>query len=100
MGWTLLKTKKDRSPDSGNGRVFGANSVFLFRKVDTNRVRTKQARGDGGNGSGQCRIRELRLPPLDFRNAPLRILQMFKLGLSLQQHLPFHQHHYQDNIPR
>ncbi|KAL5820151.1 hypothetical protein ACOSQ3_024116 [Xanthoceras sorbifolium] len=64
MGWTFFKTKKNPSPDS----AAPAKSVFLFRKVDSGRVRA--LRDNGG-----CRIRELRLPPLDFRNAPLRILQ-------------------------
>ncbi|KAK2656368.1 hypothetical protein Ddye_009420 [Dipteronia dyeriana] len=64
MGWTLFKTKKNPSPDSAPA----AKSVFFFRKVDSGRVRA--LRDNGG-----CRIRELRLPPLDFRNAPLRILQ-------------------------
>lgn len=54
IGWTLFKTK-----NNSNSR-----SVYLFRKVDSGRVRA----------SG-CRIRELRLPALDFKNAPLRILQ-------------------------
>lgn len=54
IGWTLFKTKKNSN----------SRSVYLFRKVDSGRVRA--------NG---CRIRELRLPALDFKNAPLRILQ-------------------------
>ncbi|XP_062018718.1 uncharacterized protein LOC133735312 [Rosa rugosa] len=58
VAWTLFKTKE-------NG---GGKSVYLFRKVDVNRVR-----------AGECRIRELRLPALDFRNAPLRILQYILL---------------------
>lgn len=57
-GWSLFKTR-----ENGGGR-----SVYLFRKVDVNRVR-----------DGECRIRELRLPALDFRNAPLRILQYILL---------------------
>ncbi|PKI72664.1 uncharacterized protein LOC116200082 [Punica granatum] len=68
-GWTLFKTWKDPSvgpADPGHAR--GGNAVYLFRKVDSNRVRVRR-------DNGECRIRELRLPALDFRNAPLRILQ-------------------------
>lgn len=69
LGWTLFKTKENPSTGSGDRRVCGGGkSVYLFRKVDTNRVR-----------AGECRIRELRLPALDFRNAPLRILQYILL---------------------
>ncbi|OVA07388.1 hypothetical protein BVC80_8877g9 [Macleaya cordata] len=64
MGWTLFKTKNNPSLVSGGFGFVGPNSVFLFRKVDSNRVQ-----------AGDFRIRELRLPPLDFKNAPLRILQ-------------------------
>lgn len=65
LGWTLFKTKKAPSSDSA---VTPVKSVFLFRKVDSCRLRSMRE-------NGGCRIRELRLPPLDFRNAPLRILQ-------------------------
>lgn len=68
MGWTLFKTKKNPSVDSGSSRLSGANSFYLFRKVEPGRVRARR-------GNGECRVRELRLPALDFRNAPLRILQ-------------------------
>ncbi|PSS21319.1 Peroxisome proliferator-activated receptor gamma coactivator 1-beta like [Actinidia chinensis var. chinensis] len=82
MGWTLFRTNLSKNPssDSGINPVLGANSVFLFRKSDSSRVRTEQASGNGSNdASGQCRVRELRLPPLDFSNAPLRILQYILL---------------------
>ncbi|XP_052191006.1 uncharacterized protein LOC127800438 [Diospyros lotus] len=79
VGWTLFKTTNSPSLDSGNNRVCGTKSVYLFRKVDSNRVRIKQGSGDGATASGECRIRELRLPALDFRNAPLRILQYILL---------------------
>uniref|UniRef100_A0A5B7BQG9 Uncharacterized protein n=1 Tax=Davidia involucrata TaxID=16924 RepID=A0A5B7BQG9_DAVIN len=79
MGWTLFKTKTNPSANSGESRVHGANSMYLFRKVDLNRLRARQPSGDGVNSSGEGRIRELRLPPLDFRNAPLRILQYILL---------------------
>ncbi|XP_059432632.1 uncharacterized protein LOC132165937 [Corylus avellana] len=78
MGWTLFKTKQNPSTDSGDRRVLGGSSVYLFRKVESNRVRAGRLHGDGGSG-GECRIRELRLPQLDFRNAPLRILQYILL---------------------
>ncbi|XP_041004791.1 uncharacterized protein LOC121249970 [Juglans microcarpa x Juglans regia] len=78
MGWTLFKTNQNPSSDSGDGRVSGGNLVYLFRKVGSSRVRLGRVNGDGGSG-GECRIRELRLPPLDFGNAPLRILQYILL---------------------
>ncbi|KAM0969006.1 hypothetical protein ACFX2A_017581 [Malus domestica] len=71
LGWTLFKTKENPATDSRDRRVFGGRPVYLFRKVDTNRVRAC--------AGGECRIRELRLPPLDFRNAPLRILHYILL---------------------
>lgn len=71
LGWTLFKTKENPATDSRERRVFGGRPVYLFRKVDTNRVRACAV--------GECRIRELRLPPLDFRNAPLRILHYILL---------------------
>lgn len=69
-GWAFFKTNRNPSVDPGEGRI----SVYLFRKVDVNRVRVGNP-----NGDGTCRIRELRLPHLDFRNAPLRILQYIML---------------------
>ncbi|XP_007048538.2 PREDICTED: uncharacterized protein LOC18611955 [Theobroma cacao] len=69
MGWTLFNTRKNPSLNSANPAT---KSVYLFRKVDSGRVR-------GGRGNGECRIRELRLPSLDFRNAPLKILQYIVL---------------------
>ncbi|KAA8531129.1 hypothetical protein F0562_005838 [Nyssa sinensis] len=79
MGWTLFKTKNNPSADSGDSRIHGVNSVYLFRKVDLNRLRARQPSADGVNSPREGRIRELRLPPLDFRNAPLRILQYILL---------------------
>ncbi|OMP01149.1 hypothetical protein COLO4_12107 [Corchorus olitorius] len=69
MGWTLFKTRQNPSVDSDSSTT---KSVYLFRKVDSGRIR-------GGRGHGECRIRELRLPSLDFRNAPLKILQYIVL---------------------
>lgn len=72
-GWSLFKTWKDRRTDpSDPGNACRGNAVYLFRKMESNRVRVRQNNGEG-------RIRELRLPPLDFRNAPLRILQYIVL---------------------
>ncbi|KAF5751738.1 hypothetical protein HS088_TW02G00755 [Tripterygium wilfordii] len=71
-GWTLFKTKKNPSQDSGGSHIYGCKMVYLFRKVDSGRIRWLQ-------GNGECRMRELRLPKLDFRNAPLRILQYILL---------------------
>lgn len=49
----------------------------MFRKQDSNRVRAKKMISNGG---GECRIRELRLPALNFKNGvPLRILQYILL---------------------
>ncbi|CAN6572064.1 unnamed protein product [Malus baccata var. baccata] len=67
----FVKLKENPATDSRDRRVFGGRPVYLFRKVDTNRVRACAV--------GECRIRELRLPPLDFRNAPLRILHYILL---------------------
>lgn len=64
MGWTLFNTRKNPSLDSANTNSTTTKSVYLFKKVDS-----------GGRGNGERRIRELRLPSLDFRNAPLKILQ-------------------------
>ncbi|KAF5745044.1 hypothetical protein HS088_TW07G00625 [Tripterygium wilfordii] len=71
-GWTLFKTKKNPSPDPGESHICGGKMAYLFRKVDSCRIR-------GLQGNGECRMRELRLPKLDFRNAPLRILQYILL---------------------
>ncbi|XVF58862.1 hypothetical protein PTKIN_Ptkin07bG0100200 [Pterospermum kingtungense] len=64
MGWTLFNTRKNPSANS----TTTTKSVYLFKKVDSGGIR-------GGRGNGVRRIRELRLPSLDFRNAPLKILQ-------------------------
>lgn len=75
-GWTFYKTKKNPSTDR---RVSGGSgAVYLFRKVDVNRVRVGRVNGVGGP-DGACRVREMRLPHLDFGNAPLRILQYILL---------------------
>ncbi|CAL5204395.1 unnamed protein product [Lathyrus oleraceus] len=69
-GWTFFKTKQNPSGDLRGGGV-----VYLFRKVDVNRVLA----GRVGARDGACRVREVRLPYLDFENAPLRILQYILL---------------------
>lgn len=80
-GWTLFKTKDNPSMSSSNWRISGVKtkSVYLFRKVYANRVRVGWRNNGGNVTSGESRIRELRLPQLDFRNAPLRILQYILL---------------------
>ncbi|XP_009617113.1 uncharacterized protein [Nicotiana tomentosiformis] len=66
VGWTLFKTNKS-SKDS---------VVYLYRKLDLNRV---HFRWPCEKENGNCRVRELRLPQLDFKNAPLRILHYILL---------------------
>ncbi|KAJ0266063.1 Topoisomerase I damage affected-like protein [Hirschfeldia incana] len=73
--WTIYKTKANPSPESTSYSNAGS-SAYLFRKVYSGRVMMTR---DGGNGGGSCRVRELRLPQLDFKNAPLRILQYLML---------------------
>lgn len=79
VGWTLFKTKKNPSLGSGGRRIRGCNSAYLFRKVESTRLRARPGNGEGAEAPGEFRVRELRLPPLDFRNAPLRILQYILL---------------------
>ncbi|KAF2535666.1 hypothetical protein F2Q68_00023054 [Brassica cretica] len=69
-GWTIYKTKANQSTGHSNA----GSSAYLFRKVYSGRVMMTRE----GN-SGSCRVRELRLPQLDFKNAPLRILQYLML---------------------
>ncbi|KAG6396258.1 hypothetical protein SASPL_142404 [Salvia splendens] len=61
-GWALFKTN-----------CGGERELYLYRKSDASRIR--------GNGDlRECsRARELRLPALDFRNVPLRVLQYILL---------------------
>ncbi|CAL0319750.1 unnamed protein product [Lupinus luteus] len=76
-GWIFYKSKKKPTVnwrDSGGG----GDEVYLFRKVDVNRVWVGRVNGVEGP-DGACRMRELRLPHLDFGNAPLRILQYILL---------------------
>ncbi|KAF9610240.1 hypothetical protein IFM89_021433 [Coptis chinensis] len=79
-GWTMFKTKNGSSFVSGN---FGSTypvSVYLYRKVDSSRVEIVDLNCNvSSSENGKFRIRELRLPSLDFRNAPLRILQYILL---------------------
>lgn len=75
-GWTFFKTKYNACGDSGDRPVWGTNAVYLFRKTESARGFSRQVSGGGGS---ECRMREMRLPPLDFRNAPLRILQYILL---------------------
>ncbi|KFK25231.1 hypothetical protein AALP_AA8G084400 [Arabis alpina] len=70
-GWTIYKTRESSSSPSPEST--GNSGVYLFRRVYSGRVMTRERNG------GSCRVRELRLPSLDFRNAPLRILQYLML---------------------
>ncbi|KAG2300754.1 hypothetical protein Bca4012_012476 [Brassica carinata] len=75
-GWTIYKTKANNpSPESTSYSNAAGSSAYLFRKVYAGRVMMTR----DGNGGGSCRVRELRLPQLDFKNAPLRILQYLML---------------------
>ncbi|XP_061360025.1 uncharacterized protein LOC133304071 [Gastrolobium bilobum] len=76
-GWTFFRTSKNPSAGQGGGGG-GGGAVYLFRKVEVNRVRMGRVSGVGAP-DGACRVRELRLPHLDFGNAPLRILQYILL---------------------
>ncbi|XP_010491537.1 PREDICTED: topoisomerase I damage affected protein 7-like [Camelina sativa] len=75
-GWSIYKTKVNHHPSSSSESTSSSNtgggSVYLFRKVYTGRIMNRE-------GNGSCRVRELRLSQLDFRNAPLRILQYLML---------------------
>ncbi|KZV19040.1 hypothetical protein F511_08468 [Dorcoceras hygrometricum] len=76
MGWTLFKTH-----NNGNASQDSLNrEVYLYRKTDLNRLCiARQLASVNGDFRESCRVRELRLPMLDFRNAPLRILQYILL---------------------
>lgn len=69
-GWTVFKTNDTMDKDSQDSLT---RAVYLYRKLDVRRM-------CNGKDSGECnRVRELRLPPLDFRNVTLRILQYILL---------------------
>lgn len=77
FGWTLFRTRQKPKSQSCSSSSLALDLVYLFRKKELNRVRVQvRARGpDGGHEGGECRVRELRLPTLDFKNGvPLRIL--------------------------
>lgn len=74
QGWTFFKTKYNPCVNSVDRPVWGTNAVYLFRKTESARVLSRQV-----SGVSERRMREMRLPPLDFRNAPLRILQYILL---------------------
>lgn len=80
LGWTMFKSNNNASLVCGNFGSTGPVSVYLFRKVESNRAEFQQlSRDTNSYKNGGFRIRELRLPTLDFRNAPLRILQYILL---------------------
>ncbi|KAG8383888.1 hypothetical protein BUALT_Bualt04G0061000 [Buddleja alternifolia] len=70
MGWTLFKT-------NSCNKDFLKRTIYLYRKLEVSRVcNSKRIPNGNGEDIGECsRVRELRLPPLVFRNEPLRILQ-------------------------
>uniref|UniRef100_A0A803L4V0 Uncharacterized protein n=2 Tax=Chenopodium quinoa TaxID=63459 RepID=A0A803L4V0_CHEQI len=69
-GWSLFRSSENKKTAS--------SLVYLFRKNESNRVRAKKM--INGGGGGECRIRELRLPALDFKSGvPLRIWQYILL---------------------
>lgn len=76
MGWTLFKT----NTNSQSFQDSMDRPLYLYRKLGTikmcNIINLPNGNGDVGEC---CRVRELRLPPLDFRNLPLRILQYILL---------------------
>ncbi|XP_011099688.1 uncharacterized protein LOC105178045 [Sesamum indicum] len=76
-GWSLFKSNS-KAMDFKDDDL--EREVYLYRKLDVSRIcNTKQMRIGNGD-SGECsRVRELKLPSLDFRNAPLRILQYILL---------------------
>lgn len=83
-GWSLFKANNNRcASDSGSSSSSASwsssssNGVdveyYVFRKVEANRVRVGLWKSKAGDGDFD-RVRELRLPGLDFRNAPLKVL--------------------------
>ncbi|CAO2836581.1 unnamed protein product [Amaranthus hypochondriacus] len=79
-GWELYRSSENKQMAVALSSQ-SSSSVFMFRKKDSNRVRVKKMMINGGGGvGGECRMRELRLPSLDFKNGvPLRILQYILL---------------------
>ncbi|XP_060201945.1 uncharacterized protein LOC132630382 [Lycium barbarum] len=83
VGWTLFKTKT--SSDSRDKH----SVVYRYKKLDLNRVHFRwpyenetgicSSPSPSPSPGESCRVRELRLPQLDFKNAPLRILQYILL---------------------
>lgn len=75
-GWTLFKTNCGDSDfqDSVD------REIYLYRKRDASRICSGKQLANGNGDLRECsRVRELRLPALDFRNVPLRILQYILL---------------------
>ncbi|KAK6150789.1 hypothetical protein DH2020_015721 [Rehmannia glutinosa] len=76
MGWTLYRTN---SVDK-DSQDFLKRAIYLYRKLDRSRICNAKQMINGNADCGECsRIRELRLPPLDFTNVPWRILQYILL---------------------
>ncbi|KAL7141907.1 hypothetical protein ABFS83_08G086300 [Erythranthe nasuta] len=82
-GWTLFKTHNNNADDKDSL----TSEIYLYRKLDARRrichSNTKQPPAttttNRNRDDEECRVRELRLPTLDFGNAPLRILQYILL---------------------
>lgn len=84
-GWSLFKANNnicanDSSSSSSSSTSWSLSSsngvdvgYYVFRKVEPNRVRVGLWKSKAGDGDFD-RVRELRLPSLDFRNAPLKVL--------------------------
>ncbi|KAL6519979.1 hypothetical protein OROHE_017122 [Orobanche hederae] len=81
MGWTLVKTNNNNTRER-ESQDSPKREIYLYRKLDGSKFcsKIKPAAIDGdGDSVEPSRMRELRLPPLDFRNVPLRILQYILL---------------------
>lgn len=76
-GWTLFKTNSCSERDSQDS---AERELYLYRKSDVSRICSSRPLSYGNGDLRECsRARELRLPALDFRNVPLRILQYILL---------------------
>ncbi|XP_047310239.1 uncharacterized protein LOC124913851 [Impatiens glandulifera] len=76
-GWSMYKSminSNNNNNDSGKKSV-----IYMFRKMDMNRVRVMQSTSGDGDKEERNRVRELKLPSMDFMNAPFRILQYILL---------------------
>lgn len=84
--WSLFKANNNGSriaSDNSNSSSASSSSssssgdevgYYVFRKVEASRVRVEFSKSSNGVDGDFGRFRELRLPGLDFRNAPLKVL--------------------------